>query len=186
MMRQEDAYQFGPEGPVLHAAHKRIAAARRQDPGDPDFEFPDVKDLDPHEAAALWDRVEREAKEANKRAAILKDRKVQAKELALQAIEASPYTSVRIEGAEGREVQLTPYPWTVFRIVNEDAFREWAKKEAERYYDESPKLRESVFLEEMRRRDEDKEPLPPGVSSWTDTKISRTTVAQKRRKGSKR
>jgi hypothetical protein len=152
------------------------------DYGDPDFEFPRIEDLDPNEAAQLWDRIERQAAEANKRAARLKERKSAAKELALRAIEASPYTSVRVEGAEGRDVQITPYPWTVFRIVDEDEFRDWAKDEDERYYDESPKLRESVFLEEMRRREEDHEPLPPGVSSWTDTKISRTTVAQKRRK----
>lgn len=152
------------------------------DYGAEDFEFPALEGLDPSEAASLWDQIERESREANKRAARLKERKAMAKELALQAIEASPYTSVRIEGAEGRDVQLTPYPWTVFRIVDEAAFREWAEGEAERYYDDSPRLREGVFLEEMRRRDEDHESMPPGVTSWTDTKISRTTVAQRRRK----
>jgi hypothetical protein len=66
--------------------------------------------------------------------------------------------------------------------VDEAAFREWAADEAERYYDDTPRLREQVFLDEMRRREEDREPLPPGVTSWTDTKISRTTVAQRRTK----
>jgi hypothetical protein len=152
------------------------------DYGAEDFEFPRVETLDPAEAATLWDQIERESREANKRAARLKERKALAKELALQAVEASPYSSVRIQGAEGRDVQITPYPWTVFRIVDEEAFREWAEGEAERYYDDSPRLRDGVFLDEMRRREEDREPLPPGVTSWTDTKISRTTVAQKRRK----
>jgi len=151
------------------------------DYGAEDFEFPPVEDLDPSEAAQLWDRIERDAREANKRAARLKERKAVAKNLALQAIEASPYSSVRVEGAEGRDVQITPYSWTVFRVADEEAFREWAEGEAERYYDDSPRLRESVFLEEMRRREGDRESLPPGVTSWTDTKISRTTVAQRRR-----
>lgn len=155
-----------------------------EDYGAPDFEFPSLEGLDPSEAAMLWDRIERASREANARAKRLKERKAMAKQLALQAVEASPYTSVRIEGAEGRDVQITPYPWTVFRIVDEEAFREWAAGEAERYYDDSPRLRDDVFLEEMRRRDEDHEPLPPGVTSWTDTKISRTTVAQHRRKRS--
>ncbi len=151
------------------------------DYGAEDFEFPDIDALDPSEAAALWDRIEREATAANKRAKRLKERRAIAKDLALKAVENSPYTSVRIEGAEGREVQITPYTWTVFSIVNEDAFREWCAGEAERYYDTTPQLREGVFLEEMRRRDADKEPLPPGVKSWTDMKISRTTVAQRKR-----
>lgn len=153
------------------------------DYGAEDYQLPILVGLDPADAAQLWDQIERESREANKRAARLKERKSMAKELALQAIEASPYTSVRVEGAEGREVQITPYPWTVFDIVDEGEFKEWAAGEAERYYDDSPRLRESVFLEEMRRREEDKESLPPGVKSWTDTKISRTTVPQKRRKG---
>lgn len=152
------------------------------DYGAEDFEFPSVEDLDPAEAGQVWDRIERQAREANKRADRLKQRKAIAKELALRAVESSPYTSVRFEGAEGREVQITPSPWTVFRIVNEAEFKAWAEGEAERYYDDSPRLREGVFLEEMRRRDEDGEHLPPGVVSWTDTKISRSTVPQKRRK----
>lgn len=150
------------------------------DYGAEDFEFPSLDGLDPAEAAQLWDLIERESKEANKRAARLKERKSVAKELALRAIEDSPYTSVRVEGANGRDVQITPYPWTVFRIVNEEEFRAWADGEAERYYDDTPQLREGLFLEEMRRRENDREPMPPGVTSWTDTKISRTAVAQRK------
>jgi hypothetical protein len=145
-----------------------------------DWEFPDASDMDPAEAAALWDEIERQAREANKRAKRLAERKATAKELAIQTLEASPYTSVRIEGAEGREVQVTPYPWTIHTIKDEAAFKAWAAGEAERYYDATPQLREGVFRDEMRRREQDKEPLPPGVTSWTDTKISRTTVPQRR------
>jgi hypothetical protein len=145
-----------------------------------DWEFPDASDMDPAEAAALWDEIERQSREANKLAKRLKERKATAKELAIKTLEASPYTSVRIEGAEGREVQVTPYAWTVYTVKDEAAFKEWAAGEAERYYDGEPRLREQLFLDEMRRREADKEPLPPGVTSWTDTKISRTTVPQRR------
>lgn len=158
------------------------AALSDVDYGAEDFEFPAVEDLDPAEVAALWDKIERESREANKRAARLKERRAMAKELAIQAIEASPYKSVTVEGAEGRDVRMTPYAWTVFRIADEEAFKAWAEGEVERYYDDSPRLREGVFLEEMRRREEDHESLPPGVVSWTDLKISRTTAPQKRRR----
>lgn len=152
------------------------------DYGAEDYTFPDLEGLDPNEAAKIWDAIEREAAEANRRAKRLKDRKARAKELTLQAIESSPYTSIRIPGAEGRDVQLTPYPWTVFTVIDEVAFREWAGKESERYYDDTPRLREDVFRSEMRRREQDRESLPPGVTSWTDTKISRTAVAQRKKK----
>lgn len=154
------------------------------DYGAEDFEFPSLEGLDPAEAGAVWDAIERASTEANKRAKRLKERKSVAKELVLRAIEDSPYTSVRVPGPNGRDVQMTPYPWTVFRVVDDAAFKEWAAGEAERYYDDEPRLRESVFLEEMRRRDEDHEELPPGVVSWTDTKISRTTVAARRHRRS--
>lgn len=157
------------------------------DYGAEDFEFPSLEGLDPAEAATIWDHIERQAREANKRADRLKDRKAVAKDLTLRAVEASPYTSVRIAGANGRENQVTPYSWTVFEIVDDAAFKEWAAGETERYYDDSPRLREGIWLEEMRRRDADREPLPPGVKSWTDTKISRTVVPQRnKRRKSKR
>lgn len=147
---------------------------------DPDWEFPDASEMTPDEAAALWDKIERASAAANKVAKRLKERKATAKDLALKVVEASPYTSVRIEGAEGREVQITPYPWTIHQVVDESEFKLWAMGEAERYYDATPRLREDVFRDEMRRREADGEPLPPGVKSWTDTKISRTTVPQRR------
>jgi hypothetical protein len=141
-----------------------------------DWEFPDVSDVEPDEAAALWDEIERQAREANKKAKILAERKAAAKELAIKSIENHPrITSVRIMGAEGREVQITPYPWVIHTIKDEAAFKKWTAGEAERYYDATPKLREDVFRDEMRRREADGEPLPPGVVSWTDQKISRTT-----------
>lgn len=151
------------------------------DYSDESWEFPDASDMDPDEASALWDEIERQAREANKRAKKLAERKAAAKELAIQSIENHPrITSVRIMGVEGREVQITPYPWTIHTVKDEAAFKEWCAGEAERYYDGTPRLREDVFRDEMRRREADGEALPPGVTSWTDTKISRTTVPQRR------
>ena len=153
-----------------------------EDYGAEEWEFPSLEDVTPEEAAKLWDAIERQASKANKRAALLKERKAAAKTLAINAVEASPYTSVRIELEDGREVNLTPYDWDVFSVKDEEAFKEWAAGEAENYYDDTPRLRDGVFLDEMRRRVQDQEPLPPGVVRWTDTKISRTAAPSRRRR----
>lgn len=154
------------------------------DPGSEGWKFPDVTDLDPAAAAKLWNDIEREARQANARAARLKERKATAKNLAIRAIEASPYTSVRVEVDDDREVQITPYQWEVFTLKDEEAFKawaaEWADEGGENFYDDSPRLRESIFLDEMRRRSQDGEALPPGVLRYEDTKISRTAVPKRR------
>lgn len=155
------------------------------DLGAEEWDFPDLSGLDPAErpdaAAKLWDAIEREATAANKRAAILKSRKAMAKELAIRAVEESPYPSVTVDVGD-RQVQITPYDWEVFSVKDEAAFKDWAAGEAENYYDDEPRLREGVFLDSMRRRSQDGEPLPPGVVRWVDTRISRTAVPKRRTK----
>lgn len=149
------------------------------------WELPDASNLTVPEAAKLWNDLDRSAAEANKRAARLKSRKAMAKELALRVLDDSGQTSARVEVEPGREIQLTPYDWDVFQIVDEEQFRAWAAEFAdeggESFYDETPRLHEGRFLDEMRRRVQDKQALPPGVKRWTDVRISRTAVPQRRR-----
>lgn len=152
------------------------------DYGAEDWQFPNASDMDVVQAGQLWDAIEREARAANRRADLLKARKAQAKALALEVIDASGQTSARVPVADGREVNLTPYTWEVFSVKDEVEFKAWADTAVEDFYDRSPKLREQVFLDEMRRRSQDGEPLPPGVVRWEDTRISRTTAAPRRRK----
>lgn len=163
----------------------RSLDAPAPDLGAEDWEFPDATDLDVPAAARLWDSIERAAAEANKRATRLKSRKAAAKELALKVLDEAGMTSARVAVADGREVQLTPYDWDVFSIKDEDEFKAWAADNADRggedFYDSEPRLRDGIFLDEMRRRVQDHQPLPPGVVRWTDTKISRTAVAPRRR-----
>jgi hypothetical protein len=155
------------------------------DLGSEDWEFPDASDLTPDEAAVLWDRIEHEASAANKRASRLKERKAVAKDLALRKIQESPYSFVGIELANGREIQVKPYEWEVFDVVDETAFQAWAREYAdaggEHYYDPEPQLRRGIFLDDMRRRSQDGEPLPPGVRRYSETKISRTLLPQRRK-----
>jgi hypothetical protein len=145
-----------------------------------DYQFPEFDALRPADAGRLMDDIEREAQAANRRADRLKSRKAQAKALLNQVLEEYEQDSVRFTNAEGRQVQYTPYPFDVFNVDDEDAFKEWAAGEAERYYDETPRLREDVFRDEMRRRVQDGEDLPPGVRRWTDTKLSRSSAVRRK------
>lgn len=161
------------------------------DLGAADWEFPDPSEMSAEEAAQVWDTIERQAREANRRAEALKNRKRTAREVTLALVEASPFSSVRVPVMGGREVNLTPYDFDEYSIKNEAAFKEWAsgrlaahypgiETPAENYYDDTPRLREDILKSEMRRRTQDHEPLPPGVIRYTITKISRTTAARRR------
>lgn len=150
------------------------------DIGSEDFRWPEVHELRPAEAARLLDDVEREAALANKRAKRLTERKAQAKQIVLAVADVYELEAIRTTTSAGKAVQYTPYPFDVFSVDNDEAFREWAAAQSESYYDSSPKLREQIFMDEMRRRVQDGEPLPPGVKRWTDTRLSRSAVASGR------
>lgn len=152
------------------------------DVGAEDFEFPALDDLDPVKAGQLWSAIEMEAREANKRADRLKERKQIAKALTIAAIDASGQTGARVPLPNGREVNLTPYTQDQYSIKNQEEFDAWAAGQAERFYDETPRLREGVFKDHMRMLEQTGQPLPPGVVRWRDTKISRTAVPVRRKK----
>lgn len=141
-----------------------------------DFQWPDISSMRPADAGRLLDDIEREAAAANKRADILKKRKAQAKQIVLAVVEDFEQESVDFRTAAGNKVRYTPYAFDVFSVDNREAFDEWAKTQSESYYDPTPKLREGVFLDEMRRRVQDGEPLPPGVKRYSDQRLSRTAA----------
>lgn len=147
-----------------------------EDFADEDFQWPDISSMRPADAGRLLDDIEREAAAANKRADILKKRKAQAKQIVLAVVEDFEQESVDFRTAAGNKVRYTPYAFDVFSVDNREAFDEWAKTQSESYYDPTPKLREGVFLDEMRRRVQDGEPLPPGVKRYSDQRLSRTAA----------
>lgn len=150
-----------------------------RDPASEDFQWPEVKDLRPVDALRLLDDIEREARLANKRADALKARKAQAKQIALAVLEDYEQESTKIVTAEGRKVIYEKYDIDFFTVDDHEAFKPWSDTQSESYYDASPKLREGIFQDEMRRRAQDGEPLPPGVKQWTDTRLSRTAAKGK-------
>lgn len=139
-----------------------------------DFEWPDVKSMRPVDALRLLDDIERESREANKRADDLKRRKAQAKQIALAVLEEYEQDSTKVTTSDGHKVLYSTYPFDVFTVDDEKRFAEWAETQSESYFDSTPRLRDGIFLDEMRRRVQDGEPLPPGVRRWTDTRLSRT------------
>lgn len=155
-------------------------------PGDEGYQLPDARDLTPPEVIRLWHEIEADAREANKRKDRLKDLKAAIQPLAITVVEESGQTSARAEVENGRELQITPYDWEVFDVIDQKAFDEWRKQyEAEggeHFYDSSPRLRESIFLEAMRLRSQDHKPLPPGVRRYSEVRISKTAVPQRRKR----
>lgn len=146
------------------------------DPGSEEFQWPEVSELRPAEAARLLDDIEREATLANKRADTLKKRKAQAKAIVLAVAEDYELESIDTTTAEGQRVKYTPYSFDVFSVTDEEAFKAWAGEDGENYYEQRERLRDDSFRDAMRRRLQDGEPLPPGVTRWTDPRISRTAI----------
>lgn len=141
-----------------------------------DFAWPEVKDLKPADALRLLDDIEAEARAANKRADTLKRRKAQAKQIALSVLDSYELDSAKTTVGDGRKVLYSTYDFDVFTVDDEAAFKAWAADQSESYYDPTPRLRDQIFLDEMRRRLKDGEPMPPGVRRWTDTRLSRSAV----------
>lgn len=150
------------------------------DYADEDFAWPEVNQLKVGEAIALLGNIELQAAAANKRAKTLASRKATAKAVVDAVLEEAELTSGRAVLSNGREVQYTKGEETYYSIIDPIAFAKWAKDQNESFYDREPRLRDDIFRDEMRRRTMDGEPLPPGVQKYTDTKLSKSTVARKR------
>ena len=148
---------------------------------DEDFQWPEVSELRTVDAVRLLYDIESQATETNTRADRLKKRKATAQVIMQQVLDREELDSARAAARDGKTIQYTPYDFDVFNIIDEDAFKEWAAAEAERFYDPEPRLRQGVFLDEMRRRHQDGEALPPGVQRVTLPKLSRTAVASRRK-----
>ena len=146
------------------------------DPGAEEFEWPQIKDLRPADAARLLNDIETAATEANARAKRLTSRKAQAQKIVEAVAEEYELPEISTITGAGRKVRYSVQPQDFFSIDNPEAFEAWAAEQAENYFDPTPKLREGIFRDEMRRRVQDHEPLPPGVRRYTGTKLSRSMV----------
>ena len=157
-------------------------------PGDEDYELPKATELTPPDVIRLWHEIEASNREAGQRKNRLKDLAKAMQGLALEVVEQSGQTSARAEVEPGRELQITPYDWEIFDIVDQEAFDEWRQEYedegGEHFYDSTPRLRESIFQDAMRLLSQNKRPLPPGVRRYTEPRVSKTAVASRRRRAS--
>lgn len=143
---------------------------------DVDFQLPDFESLRPADALRLYDKYDREAREANKAAKLAAQRKAKTKALALQVMEAYESDSFKTEVEPGKKALFSTYEFRAYRVVDEEAFKQWTAEQDEDFYDETPRLIESRLLEECRRRFDDGQELPPGVQEYTETRISKSAV----------
>jgi hypothetical protein len=166
----------GGPGPAIdwNAPAVSLEEATKPDPADEDFQWPSVADLRPADAARLLDDIEQASLRANKRADLLKRRKQEGKALVTAVAEEYELDAIPFTNAQGKRVTYTPYEFDAFTVDDPEEFRLWAMTQNENYFDLSPKLRDGIFRDEMRRRVQDGEPLPPGVRRWTDTRLSRS------------
>lgn len=133
----------------------------------------------PAEAFVLFDAAEKEATEANRLAGEKKNAKDRAKAIAQASLEASNLesASTRLDmGEESRRVLFYLQEKRHFNVTNKPAFREWAQDEDEDYFEPERRIREDLVRQECERRMEDGEELPPGVTTYTETKIHRQAM----------
>lgn len=161
-----------------------MPSKKDETPLEDDFEWPDPSTMKPADAMRLADRFERELTEANRAAKLAQQRKATAKKIQLDVMDIYELDEVGVTMEDGSRVKYTPYPFDVYTIKNKEEFDAWAETQDESFYDTSPKLREQVFLDVVRRMDQDGEELPPGVVKFTQTRVSRTAITRKARPAS--
>lgn len=133
----------------------------------------------PAEAFRQYDAAEKAATAANKAAEKAKEAKARAKAIAQASLEAaeleSASTELEIDG-EPRRVNFYTAEFTHYNVTNKALFREWAVEEDEEYFEPEPRIREALVRQECERREQDGEELPPGVTTFKETRIYRQAM----------
>lgn len=135
----------------------------------------------PSPAAAFraYDAAEKAAAKANKVAKEAKDEKTKAKAIAQASLEAaeleSASTTLEVDG-QPRRVLFYTGEFTHYNVSNKAEFKAWAAEEDEEYFEPEPRIREDLVRQECERREQDGEPLPPGVTTYKETRIYRQAM----------
>ena len=79
----------------------------------------------------------------------------------------------------GERVRFDKYDFRQARITNYAAFKRWAEEqEGETYFEPERKVRAELVNNIAKSLEDDKQPLPPGVTMWRETRLSRTVQGQ--------
>lgn len=126
----------------------------------------------PAEAMRSYDEAEKAAAKANKAAKEAKEAKAKAKAVALASLEEAELESASVRVGDRRILFYTG-EFRAFNVSDKQAFREWAKEQDESYFEPEARIREDLVRQECERRLQDGEELPPGVTTYTETRIYR-------------
>ncbi len=125
-------------------------------------------------ALQSYDEAARAAAAANKAKKEADAEKNNAKAAFLTALEEYELDSASAT-IDGEKVNFSKYEFITGHIQDKQAFREWAEQEyAEAYFEPETRPRGDLINALVRQLIEDGEPLPPGVITYIETRLSRT------------
>ncbi len=125
-------------------------------------------------ALQTYDSAARAAAAANKAKKEADAEKNNAKAAFLAALEEYELDSASAT-VDGKKVNFSKYEFITGHIQDKGAFREWAEQEdGEAYFEPEARPRGELVNALVRQRIEDGEPLPPGVTTYVETRLSRT------------
>ena len=133
-------------------------------------------------ALRALDEAESATSRANKAVEQARKAKKRAEALVLAVYEHQETTTGKLTRDDGRKVLFYTEQFRTFNIKDETKFRAWEAEQDENYFEQKTALREQIFLDEMRRLDDDKQPLPPGVVKVSFPKLKRKADTPRRKK----
>lgn len=137
----------------------------------------EVEELRPADAMRSVEEAEAAVSEATAALEQARKQKKRAHAVALAVLEA-----YELDSAKSKVTKRLFYTeeFRDFQIKDEGKFRAWEAEQDENYFETQTKLREQIFKDEMRRRDDDREPLPPGVVKVSFPKLKQKADQKKR------
>lgn len=128
-----------------------------------------VKD-DLTKAVLEWDKKTQARARANKRAKEIAEEVREAKEEVERLLGERGQDGVKVGGSV-----VSTYQKTHYYVVEAEraAFEKWAADQDEEYLEPNRRVRGDTLNSNMQQMVEDGQPLPPGVSKYTETKVSK-------------
>lgn len=140
----------------------------------------EIETLTPADAVRAVDRAEAAVAVANRAIEDARKQKKRAKAVALAVLEKFELDSAKTTIDSGDRVLFYTERFRTFNIVDEPRFDAWEAEQDENYYEERRTLRGDLFLEECHRRENDGEPLPPGVVKYEELRLKRKADPKRR------
>lgn len=79
---------------------------------------------------------------------------------------------------DGQKVNFSKYKFTAGNIVDRAAFEAWCREQdGEAFFEPEVRVRKELLNALVKQREDDGEELPPGVSAYHETRLSRTAKA---------